>query len=305
MGRGIVLALVLGAALTGCGEAGSEPAAESTPAVPAASPTAMLPADGPVRARGTVLDEGDGPMLCLGSVAFSYPPQCSGPDVDGWVWDDHPHEASSGARWGSYTMEGAWDGTTFTPADVRESTPDDYPEEDVAALFASRCPEPAGGWVPVDPSTTTDAALSAAHRVAERLPDYAISWGDQTINPVWPETVQDDPPSLEVQEAMNDPRYTILNVGVTDDLARAEAAVRAVYGGALCVSEFANTHARLREVAEDIQDLPGGLDRGYGGIGNTVEVGVVFDDGSIQAWADEEYGEGVVTVTSALEPVAQ
>ncbi len=30
---------------------------------------------------------------------------------------------------------------------------------------------------------------------------------------------------------------------------------------------------------------------------------VVFDDGSIQAWADETYGEGLVKVTSALQPV--
>lgn len=304
MGRGIVLGLLLAAALTGCGEATSErPADVATPAVPAASPTAMLPADAPVRARATVLDEGGGPVLCLGSVAFSHPPQCSGPDVGGWVWDEHPHESSAGVRWGAYTMEGAWDGATFAPTDVRESTPEDWPEEDVAALFASRCPAPAGGWIPVDPATTTGSALSAAHRVAEGLPDYAISWGDQTINPVWPETLQDDPLSLEVQQAMNDPRWTILNVGVTDDVARAEAAVREVWGGALCVSEFANTHARLREVAEDLRDLPGGLDSGYGSIGNTVEIGVVFDDGSIQAWVDETYGAGVVDVTSALTPV--
>jgi hypothetical protein len=304
MGRGIVLGLLLAAALTGCGEATSEPPADvATPGVPAASPTAMLPADAPVRARATVLDEGGGPVLCLGSVAYSRPPQCSGPDVGGWVWDEHPHESSAGVRWGAYTMEGAWDGETFAPTDVRESTPEDWPEEDVAALFASRCPAPAGGWFPVDPAATTGRALSAAHRVAERLPDYAISWGDQTINPVWPETLQDDPPSFEVQQAMNDPRWTILNVGVTDDVARAEAAVREVWGGALCVSKFANTHARLREVAEDLRDLPGGLDSGYGSIGNTVEIGVVFDDGSIQAWVDETYGAGVVDVTSALTPV--
>lgn len=304
MGRGIVLAVALAAALTGCGRATGETAADvTTPAVPAASPTAMLPAAGPVRARATVLDEGEGPMLCLGSIADSYPPQCSGPDVAGWAWDEHPHESSAGVRWGGYTMEGSWDGTTFTPTDVRETIPEDWPEEDVAALFASRCPAPDGGWVPVDPATTTGDALSAAHRVAEELPDYAISWGDQTINPVWPETVQDDPPSLEVQQAMNDPRWTVLNVGVTDDVARAEAAVREVWGGALCVSEFANTHARLREVAQDLKDLPGGLDSGYGSIANTVEVGVVFDDGSIQAWADKTYGPGVVEVTSALTPV--
>lgn len=301
MGRGIVPALVLGAVLTGCGDASSTSA---EPTVPAASPTAMLAADGPVRARGMVLDEGAGPVLCLGSIAFSSPPQCNGPPMASWDWADHPEaDSSGGVRWGGYTMVGAWDGTTFTPSEARLTTPDDYPVDDVTTMFATRCPEPEGGWVPVDPATTTDEAVSAAHRVAEGLPDYAISWGDQSINPVWAETLREDPPSLEVQQAMNDPRYTVLNVGVTDDVARAEAAVREVYGGALCVSEFANTRARLREVAHDLEDLPGGLDRGFGSIANTVEIGVVFDDGSIQAWADEEYGEGVVEVTSALEPV--
>jgi hypothetical protein len=200
-------------------------------------------------------------------------------------------------------MVGDWDGATFTASEVRESTPDDWPDEDVESLFASRCPEPDGGWTPVDPTTTTDRALSAAHRVAEGLPDFAISWGDQSINPVWPETLRDDPPSLEVQQAMNDPRFTVLNVGVTDDVAGAEAAIRKVWGGALCVSEFAHTHARLREVAEEVRKMPGGLTSSYGSIGNAVEIGVVFDDGSIQAWADETYGAGVVEVTSALQPV--
>lgn len=306
MRRGIVLTLVLGAALTGCGDAISETAEQAVPAVPAASPTAMVPAQGPVWARATVLDEGEGPMLCLGGIAMSLPPQCSGPRVAEWDWADHPEaESAGGVRWGGYTMVGAWDGESFTPSDVRLTTPDDWPVEDVEVLFASRCAEPEGGWVPVDPATTTDEALSAAHRVAEKLPDYAISWGDQTINPQW-EAAQDldgAEGSLEVELAMNDPKLTVLNVGVTDDVARAEDAVRAVWGGALCVSEFANTHDRLRQVANQLADLPGGLDRGYGSISNTVEISVVQDDGSIQAWADEEFGPGVVTVTSALEPV--
>ncbi|HEV2796500.1 MAG TPA: hypothetical protein VGV65_02690, partial [Nocardioides sp.] len=76
-----------------------------------------------------------------------------------------------------------------------------------------------------------------------------------------------------------------------------------VWGGALCVSRFANTQDRLRQVAEQLRDLPGSLSSGYGSISNTVEISVVHDDGSIQAWADEEFGAGVVTVTSALRPV--
>ena len=36
---------------------------------------------------------------------------------------------------------------------------------------------------------------------------------------------------------------------------------------------------------------------------DTLDAQVVFDDGSIQEWVDATYGEGLVTVTSAPEPV--
>lgn len=305
MGRGMVLALLLATALTACGDSESE---EARPGPPAASPTAMLAAGGPVRARATVLDDGEGPMLCLGGVAMSLPPQCSGPEVLGWTWDDHPdHDAESGVRWGDYTMVGTWDGTSFTPTDVRPSTPDDWPAEDVGALFATRCEQPAGGWVPVDPATTTRDALSSAHRIAEALPDYAISWGDQSINPQWEasQNLTGGEGSLAIEQAMNDPVYTVMNVGVTEDTARAESAIREVWGGALCVTQFAHTQQHLRRVAKEVGELPGILGSGYGNISNAVEISVIHDDGSIQAWADEEYGPDVVEVTSALEPAEQ
>lgn len=304
----MVLALLLAAGLSGCGDTDSGAGGEDgPPRPPAASPTAALPADGPVRGIGTVLDDGSGPMLCLGGIAMSLPPQCSGPTVAPWDWAEHPEaETADGVTWAEYTMVGRWDGTTFTPTEVRETAPGDWPEDDVTALFASRCEEPEGGWVPLDPATTTGDALAAAHRTAEQLPDYAISWGDQSINPRWQEMQDLDEsggtPSLEAQQAMNDPAYTILNVGVTDDLDGAEAAVRAVWGGPLCVTRFANTHARLREVAKQLRELPGSLTSGYGSISNTVEITVTHDDGSIQAWADEQYGDGVVAVTPALQP---
>lgn len=303
MGRGIVLALLLAGALMGCGDATS---VEAEPGPPAASPTAMLPADGPVRARATVLDDGEGPMLCLGGIAMSLPPQCSGPDVVDWRWDDHPdHESVDGVRWGDYTMVGTWDGTSFTPTDVRPTTPNDWPEEDIGALFATRCEEPAGGWVSRDLATTTADSLSSAHRVAEALPDYAVSWGDQSINPQWEasQNLTGGESSLPIEQAMNDPIYTILNVGVTEDVARAEEAIREVWGGPLCVTEFAHTQQHLRLVATEVRELPGILGSGYGNVANAVEISVVHDDGSIQAWADEEFGAGVVKVVSALEPV--
>lgn len=102
---------------------------------------------------------------------------------------------------------------------------------------------------------------------------------------------------------MNDPALTIVNVGVTGDPAVAEPKLREVWGGPLCVYRLANTQDRLREVAMELRDLPGGLGPGYGSISNRVELSVVHDDGSIQAWVDEEYGEDVVEVYSALQPI--
>lgn len=55
----------------------------------------------------TVIDSGDGPELCIGSVSDSLPPQCSGPvaaglDMDGWS------EELSGVRWGDRSVVVAW-----------------------------------------------------------------------------------------------------------------------------------------------------------------------------------------------------
>jgi len=55
----------------------------------------------------TVIDSGNGPELCIGSVLHSLPPQCSGPiaaglDMDGWS------EEVNGVRWGDRTVVVTW-----------------------------------------------------------------------------------------------------------------------------------------------------------------------------------------------------
>ncbi len=45
------------------------------------------PPEGEVVAQGTVMDVGGHVELCLGAVADSYPPQCSGIPVANWSWD--------------------------------------------------------------------------------------------------------------------------------------------------------------------------------------------------------------------------
>ncbi len=64
----------------------------------------------------------------------------------------------------------------------------------------------------------------------------------------------------------------------------------------------AYTDAELADIAETVgHDLPG-AQGAYGADGHVL-VDVTYDDGSLQAWVDQEYGENVVIVTSALVPV--
>lgn len=71
---------------------------------------------GSVLAQGTVLQTGDtAPQLCLGPVAESYPPQCSGPEIVGWDWTAvELKETAADVTWGSFAVTGTWDGTAFT-----------------------------------------------------------------------------------------------------------------------------------------------------------------------------------------------
>jgi hypothetical protein len=108
MSVGIVSAAVV--VLTGCGAEAPDRRAAPADAV------ADAPASGELVGQGTVLQKGDEPaQLCLGAVAESYPPQCSGPVIDGWDWSAvEQSESASGVTWGTYAVFGTWDGTLFT-----------------------------------------------------------------------------------------------------------------------------------------------------------------------------------------------
>lgn len=76
----------------------------------------MIAADGDVIGQGTVLQlDGKPAEFCLGSVAESYPPQCSGPEIIGWNWAlVDGVQTASGVTWGTYAVQGTWDGERFT-----------------------------------------------------------------------------------------------------------------------------------------------------------------------------------------------
>lgn len=268
---------------------------------PHPSQTPVSPAAGGQRytATATVLESpGHGPQLCLGGVAESYPPQCGGPDVIGWDWDEVPSEESAhGTTWGSYQVVGTWDGESLT---LTQPPSEPKPPEDVdddGDRFATPCPEPEGGWQVVDPAKATDEAMQQAIAYAEAQPSVGGVWIDQSINPA----AQGD----EIdEERMNDPTRLVLNVTFTENLTTHEAAMRERWGGPLCVSQTSASMAELDEIRDQVQAELG--DRiTYSSIDvvdGQVGLGVTVDDG-LQQRLDERYGEGVVTVDAALRPV--
>src|SRR6478609_5643921 len=230
--------------------------------------------DGEVRTSGlvTVIDEGDGPEMCLGAVAESYPPQCGGPALADFDWGDAGSEEASGVRWGSYALTGTFDGSTFTVTDAIPAALYDTmaaPEEEP---LAAACDDP----------TTTDTAkaapedLDATLAAASALPTYASAWltGDT------------------------------INVAVTEDPEGAEAELRTTWGGMLCVTTVERTDADLNEVNQELQAALGDQLLTSGSTSpDSLDAQVVFDDGSIQEWADATYGDGLVRISSALVPV--
>ncbi len=105
----VAAAVLLSAA--GCGSGPGSPA--GTPPAIVGSIAPGLP-DGEVTAQGTVLDTGDGAQLCLGAIAESYPPQCSGIPLREWSWEGvDGAESASGVTWGAYAVQGVYDGETF------------------------------------------------------------------------------------------------------------------------------------------------------------------------------------------------
>ncbi|MBA2464456.1 MAG: hypothetical protein H0V42_05710 [Nocardioidaceae bacterium] len=294
--------LSLAVLAAGCGEATTAPRPSTDGTGTRAPSTADPSADPPNDANwlvgvGTVLDDGDGPELCLGGVADSLPPQCGGPKVAGWDWSTvEDKQSRSGTIWADgYVLTGTFDGDVFTlakpPVTLEEYDGPRQAEPDDGGMFSTPCPEPAGGWRPVDLARTTQTSLDQVAVEANRLDGFADLWWDQSINDSGNEF------------AMNDPQKLIVNVRVVGDTKAAETALRQVWGGALCVTQAQRTRAELSKIQREVNDTPGMLFSDAGR--DVVDVQVIHDDGSLQRRMDEEYGPGVVRVESALVPLRQ
>jgi hypothetical protein len=98
--------------LAGC----ATPAGPASPDGSGASIHPPAAATGEVIGQGTVMQVGeDSAEFCLGAIMESYPPQCSGPEIIGWDWAAAEMSENSGSvTWGSYALQGTWDGVAFT-----------------------------------------------------------------------------------------------------------------------------------------------------------------------------------------------
>jgi hypothetical protein len=302
MRRSILLTAAVGVLVASTSLAGCATQAQNAnPAQPGtaadsgeAAPVPLPTGPGPYRASGTVLESREhGPMLCM-MVATSYPPQCGDVELVGWDWDlVDDEESASGTTWGGpYEVTGTWDGERLTLTEPPRTATDGSA---LSPDFATPCPEPAGGWTVLDPAKTTDQTLNAAIEAARARPDFAGVWLDQPIRAAQSETAPD-----------NDPTNLVLNVRVTGDVAQSEQDLRQIWGGALCVSLAARSQAELTTIQSEISAHSTGIRMLYSSLDETtgiIEVGVVIDDGRLQAYYNERYGVGVVTVTSWLRPV--
>lgn len=289
----VAVAFTLGACATPA--PGTPPSAVAPPAAGGLLTTAY-----PV----TVLDDDDGGAeLCLGGVLTSLPPQCGGPALVGWDWAAHAGAfgEASGVRWGEFVVTGTYDpdADTFTPTEVVRGADAERPApSDPGYDFSTPCPEPDDGWRVLDESKATFEAMNATFAFAQTLDGYATSWMDQSPNPA---AAPDAPAGSEMN--LNDPLLSIVNVRVTGDPAAAEAALREVWGGMLCVTSADRTEAELVVIQNQVMEaIDGVLSSAANGMAGTVDVTVVYDDGTFQSRFDEEYGVGLVRVSSALVP---
>jgi hypothetical protein len=243
-----------------------------------------------------------GPRLCAqGAQADIFPqppyPSCAGPayEVVDWEWDAVTAESADGVTWGTYYVEGTWDGQRFTlteppgPADPEVAGRDDDVDSDT-----SPCPEPAGGWRPVDVSKATDAAFEELNVWAPTVPEYAGMWLDQSY------LEELDNPT---EEAWNDPTRFVLNLRFVGDPADWEPRVREIWGGALCVSSAEYSLTELNDIQTRLHaDHPEIVSSSQNYVVNAVRVEVLIATPELQADFDEQYGPGAVDLQGWLEP---
>jgi hypothetical protein len=236
----------------------------------------------------TVLEDAThGPQACLGGELTSLPPQCGGPDVVGLDWADVQwKEHRYATTWAGVHLVGTYDGDRFTlteaPTRVRDA--DDEPDSNVD--FSPACDHPdvvdANAGFAKWEAVAADGRPPIDHLVAVWVSDPGGAWDGPFVANV------------------------VVQPGARKD---AEARVRAVYKGPLCVVERdAPTEPELRTIQSEISALgdtsPLGrrLDVSVDARHSKVNVGVVLADDAAITYAQQRWGD-VVVLHGRLEPV--
>jgi hypothetical protein len=276
-----VLALLLVPLVAACAQpadVGVDPA-DAQPADPRSAAPSGKP--GRYTVTATVLENAEhGPQLCF-HVMESLPPQCGGADIVGWTWDGLAHEEVRGTRWGWYALVGFWDGTTLT-LDGPAAPPAEPGLTEPGVDFRSPCEPPPGGWKVIDAAKASQAALDRANLKATAMPGFAGLWIDQN-------------------GGENDPRKLVLNVRFTGDPATREAALRQVWGGALCLSRAERSLADLDRIQSELTS-PDILQSSIDVVNNRIDLGKYVATAEEQARLDATYGPGVVRLRGFLQP---
>lgn len=240
--------------------------------------------------------ERHGPMLCLGGIAESLPPQCGDVPIANWNWDAVAgEERMSGTTWGEYRVVGAYDGEAFTVSEVGPPRRDDEPFDDDP--IEAPCPDPEGGWPWPDPDRSSEEDLAAAQRAAQRESDFAGLWIDylETANPDAP------PDALQI----------ILTAAFTGDLERHEAELRELWGGPLCTVEHPRSYRELSGIQRELSGEAANdmglwvLTSSVNVVDNVVEIHVVELEQADRLALEERYGQGTVRASAALTPVSR
>jgi hypothetical protein len=288
MKLGIVAALVA-LLVTGCGRAPS-----GEPVVPQAQPSTDT--DQLFEASTTVLESDEHPpMLCLGGIEQSLPPQCGDVPIDNWSWDDVTGEESrAGTTWGEFHVEGTFDGASFTvtkagpperdPIEMGEGDPIDTP-----------CDEPDGGWKASDPSLSTEDDMYRAIDAARTAPDFAGVWIDY---------IEETYTEIDTTEG-----NVILNAAFTGNLDSHRSELEELWGGPLCLVEHdraLNDLTKLRNRVFDEAQSEFGLQiltSDVSEVTGLITIGVVWIDDQTKQAFEERYGPGTIEFEPALLPV--
>jgi hypothetical protein len=241
-------------------------------------------------ANVTVLEAPGKPAMLCWNVMTSLPPQCGDIPTTNWSWDDvDGEETASGVTWGSYHVEGRYDGERFTVLQAGPPQPTDGQREEDA--ITSPCDPPSGGWTAPDVARATQADMDAAIERARAASDHAGVW-----------IVQLDGQRGEAEPA---PGRILLNAAFTGDVERHRTELAEVWGGPLCVVEHGHTLEQLTSIqtelgaqAKTLRLLSSSTDE----VRNRVMVDVIFADADDQTAMDAKYGKGTVKLSSALRP---